>query len=109
MSKTKELKATTKDEVVTKKEAIENAKPALEKLSKKVKSTKRFVISKALIGTGTVIEFTTKTGDKLIYDHDLVYKAHKERFDNMPCFEKYSTYTNSNALPKFVREMDKIV
>lgn len=80
-----------------------------EVVAKVVKKTKRFVISKALIGKNTVIEFTTKSGDKLVYDHDLVYQAHKERFDNMPCFEKYSTYTNSNALPKFVREMDKIV
>ena len=69
-----------------------------------VTSKKRFVISKGLIGKGEVIEFTNKKGDKCRYDHDAVYTHFKEKFNGMPCFEKYGNYTNSSNLPKFVRE-----
>jgi hypothetical protein len=65
----------------------------------------RFVISKAQVGKGVVITFTNKKGQKWTYDHDEVYNAHKERFESMNCFEKYGTYTNSNAVPKFAREL----
>lgn len=66
----------------------------------------RFVISKARIGKGDIIVFTNKAGVKWTYDHDQVYNAHKERFESMNCFEKYGTYTNSNAVPKFARDLD---
>ena len=33
----------------------------------------------------------------------------KEKFDNMPCFNKYGNYTNTNNLPKFVRDLKKLV
>ena len=49
--------------------------------------TKRFVIRKSLIGKNQV----------------------KSRFESMPCFEKYGSYTNSKNLPKFVRELKEIV
>ena len=39
------------------------------------------------------------------YNHDEVYNTHKERFDNMNCFEKYKNYTNSNAMPAFCRDL----
>ena len=32
-----------------------------------------------------------------------------EKFDNMPCFNKYGNYTNTNNLPKFVRDLKKLV
>ena len=43
--------------------------------------TKRFVIRKSLIGTNTVITFTTKKGKQVTYDHDEVYNRNKERFE----------------------------
>ena len=72
-------------------------------------TTKRFVIRKTLIGTNTIITFTTNKGNKVTYDHDKVYTAHKERFEAMPCFAKYKSYTNTNNLPVFVRNMKELV
>jgi len=72
-------------------------------------TTKRFVIRKSLIGKNTVITFTNKNKEQCTYNHDLVYTQLKSKFDSMPCFDKYISYTNSNNLPKFVRDLDKIV
>ena len=66
---------------------------------------KRFVIRKSLIGKGIVIEFTNKKGEVVKYNHDAVYTKHKERFDNMNCFAKYKSYTNTNCMPAFCRDM----
>ena len=68
-------------------------------------TTKRFVIRKSLIGTNTIITFTTKKGDEVSYNHDDVYNAHSERFNSMNCFDKYKSYTNSNNIPAFCRDM----
>ena len=68
-------------------------------------TTKRFVIRKSLIGTNTVITFVNKKGHNVTYNHDIVYLAHQSRFDNMPCFDKYKNYTNTNAMPAFCRDM----
>ena len=70
------------------------------------KTTKRFIISKSLIGTNTVITFKNKKGDDCTYNHDKVYTTLKDRFEAMACFQKYKSYTNSNNLPKFVREIE---
>ena len=69
---------------------------------------KRFVIRKSLIGKGIVIEFTNKKGEVVKYNHDEVYKIHQLRFDAMNCFAKYKSYTNTNCMPAFCRNM-KIV
>ena len=66
-------------------------------------TTKRFVIRKSLIGTNTVITFTTKKGKTITYNHDEVYTRNKERFDSMNCFKKYKSYTSSNNIPTFCR------
>ena len=66
---------------------------------------KRFVIRKSLIGKNTIITFTNKKGEVVKYNHDEVYNAHKERFESMNCFEKYKSYTNSNAMPAFCQDM----
>ena len=66
-------------------------------------TTKRFVIRKSLIGTNTIITFTTKKGKTVQYDHDEVYTRNKERFDSMNCFIKYKSYTNTNNIPTFCR------
>ena len=65
--------------------------------------TKSFVIRKSLIGTNTVITFTTKKGDKVTYNHDEVYNKNKDRFESMNCFKKYKSYTNTNNIPTFCR------
>jgi hypothetical protein len=72
-------------------------------------TTKRFVIRKSLIGSNTVITFKNTKGDDCVYNHDKVYNQLKDKFDNMPCFEKYGSYTNTNNLPAFVRALKEIV
>ena len=71
-------------------------------------TTKRFVIRKSLIGKNTVITFTNKKQENVSYNHDEVYNTHKERFESMNCFQKYKSYTNSNAVPAFCRNLQTI-
>ena len=66
---------------------------------------KRFVIRKSLIGKEITIEFINKKGETVKYNHDDVYNTHKERFNNMNCFAKYKSYTNTNCIPAFCRDM----
>ena len=66
---------------------------------------KRFVIRKSLIGKGEVIEFVNKKGETVKYNHDEVYMTHQKRFDSMNCFLKYKSYTNTNCMPAFCRDM----
>ena len=72
-------------------------------------TTKRFVIRKSLIGKNTIITFVNKKQEKVSYNHDEVYNTHKDKFDNMNCFEKYKSYTNSNCVPRFCRNLQTIV
>lgn len=78
-------------------------------IAKNALTTKRFVIRKSLIGTNTVISFTNAKNALMTYDHDKVYNALKSKFDLMPCFEKYGSYTNTNNLPAFVRALPELV
>ena len=66
---------------------------------------KRFVIRKSLIGKDVVVEFTNKKGENVKYNHDVVYNTHKERFESMNCFAKYKSYTNTNCMPAFCRDL----
>ena len=68
-------------------------------------TTKRFVIRKTLIGKNTIITFVNKKNETVKYNHDEVYNTHKERFESMNCFAKYKSYTNSNAIPAFCRNL----
>lgn len=72
-------------------------------------TTKRFVIRKSLIGSNTVITFINNKGEECKYNHDKVYEQLKTKFDLMPCFEKYGSYTNTNNLPAFVRALKEIL
>ena len=72
-------------------------------------TTKRFVIRKSLIGTNTVISFVNTKQVVCTYNHDKVYNQLKAKFDLMPCFAKYGSYTNTNNLPAFVRALKDIV
>ena len=51
-------------------------------------------------------ETSYKKGDDVTYDHDKVWSTVKERISVMPCWIKYKNYTNTNDLPKFVRETE---
>jgi hypothetical protein len=67
--------------------------------------TKRFVIRKSLVGKNQVIEFTTKKGEVFKYNHDEVYKANKAKLEAMPCFQKYKSYTATNNVPSFAKDL----
>jgi hypothetical protein len=69
--------------------------------------TKRFVIRRSLVGKNVVISFTNKKQELVSYNHDEVYNTHKDRFEAMECFAKYKSYTNSNAIPAFCRDLTK--
>ena len=71
-------------------------------------TTKRFVIRKSLIGKNTIITFTNKKQENVSYNHDEVYNTHSERFNSMNCFQKYKSYTNSNCVPSFCRDLQTI-
>ena len=71
--------------------------------------TNRFVIRKSLIGKNTVITFVNKKQETVSYNHDEVYNTHKDRFNSMSCFNKYKSYTNSNCVPSFCRDLQTIV
>ena len=68
-------------------------------------TTTRFVIRKSLIGKNVVICFINKKGEKVKYNHDDVYNKFKDRFDSMNSFAKYKSYTNTNCMPAFCRDM----
>ncbi len=71
-------------------------------------TTKRFVIRKSLLDTNTVITFTNNKNVTFTYDHDEIYSTFQEKFESMPCFQEYKSYTNSNTVPKFCRELSEI-
>ena len=68
-----------------------------------VLKSKRFVVRKSLIGKNQVIEFTTKNGDKVTYNHDKVYSIMKSTLENLACFAKYKSYTATNNIPVVLR------
>ena len=70
--------------------------------------TNRFVIRKSLIGKNVVISFTNKKQETVSYNHDEVYNTHAEKFKSMNCFQKYKSYTNTNAVPAFCRNLQTI-
>ena len=72
-------------------------------------TTTRFVIRKSLIGKNVVICFVNKHWIKITYNHDDVNNKFKERFDSMNCFQKYKSYTNTNVMPAFCRDMSLVV
>lgn len=94
---------------MAKKPAAAAAAPVVVVVPTVALSTKRFVIRKSLIGTNTVITFTNAKKVQCVYNHDKVYNALKAKFDAMPCFDKYGSYTNTNDLPVFVRTLPELV
>ena len=68
--------------------------------------SKRFVVRKSLIGTNTIITFTTKKGDEVTYNHDKVYDIMKDTLNTLPCWEKYKSYTCTNNIPVICRNKE---
>ena len=71
-------------------------------------TTKRFVIRKSLLGSNTVITFTNSKDQTFTYDHDEIYSTFQQKFEEMACFQQYKSYTNSNTVPKFCRELSTV-
>ena len=110
MSKTKKVRTPEQKAAAAVKRAETIAKNAAEaKAKENLTPCKRFVIAVNRLGKNQVIEFTNKEGKVMVYNHDKVYNALKAKFDAMPCFQKYKSYTNTNNLPVFVRELKEIV
>ena len=70
---------------------------------KNLMKSKRFVVRKSLIGKNQVITFTTKKGNEITYNHDIVYEIMKEKLTKLPCWDKYKSYTASNNIPTILR------
>ena len=67
---------------------------------------KRFVVRKSLIGTNTIITFTSKKGKEITYNHDKVYDIMKDTLTTLPCWEKYKSYTCTNNIPVMCRNKE---
>ena len=70
--------------------------------------SKRFVVRKSLVGKNQTIEFTTKKGKTVTYNHDIVFNIMKDTLDKLPCFIKYNSYTSSTNVPVKVREVVEV-
>ena len=68
-----------------------------------VMKSKRFVVRKSLIGKNQLITFTTKKGDEITYNHDIVFDIMKDTLTKLPCWEKYKSYTATNNIPLVCR------
>jgi len=77
---------------------------------KTVRQVKRFVLSqKDVKDENLVLHVTFQDGKEYEYSPSKVFSQLQSRFEAMPCWEKYKSYTNSKNLPKFVRELESIV
>jgi len=74
-----------------------------------IKKVKRFVISVKGIENNTICEFINNKNEVFVYNQKVVFEQLKEKFENMNCFIKYKTYTNSNNLPTFVKALNNLV
>ena len=70
--------------------------------------TKRFVVRQSLVGKNTVIEFTNKKGDVVIYNHDKAFALMKENLEKLACWAKYKSYTATNNIPVVLRGQDLV-
>ena len=70
--------------------------------------SKRFVVRKSLVGKNQTIEFTTKKGKTVTYNHDIVFNIMKDTLENLPCWVKYKSYTASNNIPVVLRDKELV-
>ena len=66
-------------------------------------TSKRFVVRKSLVGKNQTIEFTTKKGKTVTYNHDIVFNIMKDTLEKLPCWLKYKSYTATNNIPVVLR------
>ena len=71
-------------------------------------TSKRFVVRKSLVGKNQTIEFTTKKGKTVKYNHDIVYNIMKDTLESLPCWLKYKSYTASNNIPMVLRDKELV-
>ena len=71
-------------------------------------TSKRFVVRKSLVGQNQTIEFTTKKGKVIKYNHDIVYNIMKDTLTKLPCWLKYKSYTASNNIPMVLRDKELV-
>jgi hypothetical protein len=70
--------------------------------------SKRFVVRKSLVGKNQTIEFTTKKGDKIKYNHDVVFNIMKDTLEKLPCWLKYKSYTSTTNIPVILRDKELV-
>ena len=73
-----------------------------------VLKSKRFVVRMSLVGKNQVIEFTTKKGKVITYNHDKVYEIMKSKLTTLPCWTKYKSYTATNNIPMLCRDKELV-
>ena len=74
-----------------------------------IKKSNRFVLSVNGVNNNVTIEFTNKKGETFVYNQKVVFEQLKDKFESMNCWNKYKTYTNTNNLPVFVRNLETLV
>ena len=74
----------------------------------KVLKSKRFVVRMSLVGKNQLIEFTTKKGKIITYNHDKVYEIMKSKLNTLDCFTKYKSYTATNNIPVVLRDKELV-
>ena len=74
----------------------------------KVLKSKRFVVRMSLVGKNQMIEFTTKKGKVITYNHDKVYEVMKSKLSTLPCWTKYKSYTATNNIPMVCRDIELV-
>ena len=71
-----------------------------------VLNSKRFVVRQSLVGKDATISVTIKNGNTVKYNHDKAFKVlSKNGLQELPCFQKYKSYTATNNIPTFCRDL----
>ena len=71
--------------------------------------SKRFVVRQSLVGKNAVISVTFKNGNTVKYNHDKVFTIlSKNGLQELPCFQKYKSYTATNNIPKVLRGIELV-
>ena len=74
-----------------------------------VLKSKRFVVRQSLVGKNQVINVKFKNGNTVKYNHDKVFTIlSKNGLQELPCFQKYKSYTATNNIPKVLRGIELV-
>ena len=72
-----------------------------------VLKSKRFVVRQSLVGKNQTISVEFKNGNTVKYNHDKAFSIlSKNGLQELPCFQKYKSYTATNNIPKVLRGVD---